>query len=414
MAPQAFSTGSGGSDDKKDKKGGEDSNKFKDWKKENEKHDDDDDEHDKVKVCHIPPGNEGNAHTIEISESALSAHLGHGDTLGACPEDNDDDDDEPSNIIFIRAITDDNGKTFNIDDFTISINGVVQDLGLPIPIEPNTEKTITGSVPEGYKFVLISGDPSCPVNIDSDTFSLKKGQTIVCTIYYDDLFVPGGVTGPNPTVTLLVNIIDEELGVNPTFEVDGVAASLGTQIELMANKATEITQTDDGVAGDTDPDEEVLPSKITGDGNCPEVLTGTITLSSGQDIECTLQYGLEVEPGVVFHYDTLNFQIAENSEGVGSFGLCQTSGPIPCINFYTESSAFIIVPDTAQPLTDTTLVLANVIDLTIPGGFSGCVVNGIGMDVTTNMKGFILKCPDLSGSIEQHEFNANYALIETG
>ena len=38
----------------------------------------------KAVVCHIPPGNPGNQHTIEIGLSAVSAHLAHGDTLGAC------------------------------------------------------------------------------------------------------------------------------------------------------------------------------------------------------------------------------------------------------------------------------------------------------------------------------------------
>ena len=38
----------------------------------------------KVVICHIPPGNPDNAHTITISENALSAHLAHGDHVGAC------------------------------------------------------------------------------------------------------------------------------------------------------------------------------------------------------------------------------------------------------------------------------------------------------------------------------------------
>jgi hypothetical protein len=38
----------------------------------------------KVDVCHIPPGNPGNAHTITIGESAVAAHLDHGDVLGPC------------------------------------------------------------------------------------------------------------------------------------------------------------------------------------------------------------------------------------------------------------------------------------------------------------------------------------------
>ena len=38
----------------------------------------------KVDICHVPPGNPGNAHTISVSQSAVAAHLAHGDSLGAC------------------------------------------------------------------------------------------------------------------------------------------------------------------------------------------------------------------------------------------------------------------------------------------------------------------------------------------
>jgi hypothetical protein len=38
---------------------------------------------DKVLVCH-KPGKKG-GHTLSISSSAVPAHLGHGDKLGACP-----------------------------------------------------------------------------------------------------------------------------------------------------------------------------------------------------------------------------------------------------------------------------------------------------------------------------------------
>jgi uncharacterized protein len=39
---------------------------------------------DKVLVCHIPPGNPANAHTICISENGVPAHLAHGCHLGPC------------------------------------------------------------------------------------------------------------------------------------------------------------------------------------------------------------------------------------------------------------------------------------------------------------------------------------------
>ncbi|MGC4119206.1 MAG: hypothetical protein QM765_32500 [Myxococcales bacterium] len=42
----------------------------------------------KVLVCHVPPGNPANAHSICIDEAAVKAHQkNHGDELGACPRD---------------------------------------------------------------------------------------------------------------------------------------------------------------------------------------------------------------------------------------------------------------------------------------------------------------------------------------
>src|SRR5207253_2914049 len=39
----------------------------------------------KIDVCHVPPGDPANAHTISVgSQAALAAHLAHGDTQGAC------------------------------------------------------------------------------------------------------------------------------------------------------------------------------------------------------------------------------------------------------------------------------------------------------------------------------------------
>src|SRR5262245_62111820 len=38
----------------------------------------------KVTVCHVPPGNPRQAHTISISQSAVDSHLAHGDYLGEC------------------------------------------------------------------------------------------------------------------------------------------------------------------------------------------------------------------------------------------------------------------------------------------------------------------------------------------
>ena len=38
----------------------------------------------KTTVCHVPPGNPANAHTICVGNAAVPAHLAHGDFLGTC------------------------------------------------------------------------------------------------------------------------------------------------------------------------------------------------------------------------------------------------------------------------------------------------------------------------------------------
>lgn len=48
----------------------------------------------KVTICHVPPGNPDNAHTISVSPNAADAHLGHGDHCGPCETGMCADDDD--------------------------------------------------------------------------------------------------------------------------------------------------------------------------------------------------------------------------------------------------------------------------------------------------------------------------------
>jgi len=48
-------------------------------------------EDDKNAICHRPPGNPGNAHTLYLPASAVSAHLAHGDKLGECESSKGDE-----------------------------------------------------------------------------------------------------------------------------------------------------------------------------------------------------------------------------------------------------------------------------------------------------------------------------------
>jgi hypothetical protein len=38
----------------------------------------------KTTICHIPPGNPANAHTLCVGNASVEAHLAHGDTLDVC------------------------------------------------------------------------------------------------------------------------------------------------------------------------------------------------------------------------------------------------------------------------------------------------------------------------------------------
>jgi len=49
----------------------------------------------KVVICHYPPGNPANAHTIIVGSSAVNDHVNqHGDTRGACDMDYDGENDD--------------------------------------------------------------------------------------------------------------------------------------------------------------------------------------------------------------------------------------------------------------------------------------------------------------------------------
>jgi hypothetical protein len=50
----------------------------------------------KVLICHIPPGNPDNAHTICVDQHAVEPHqTHHGDTIGACAVEPTPPPDEP-------------------------------------------------------------------------------------------------------------------------------------------------------------------------------------------------------------------------------------------------------------------------------------------------------------------------------
>ena len=98
---------------------------------------------EKVTICHIPPGNPENAHTITVGEPAVAAHVAeHFDTLGPCPE-------QMAHLIVIKHVINDNGGTAAAGDFTITVSGVAVVDGNSFPgVEaPGTIKTLSSVGP---------------------------------------------------------------------------------------------------------------------------------------------------------------------------------------------------------------------------------------------------------------------------
>jgi len=117
-APIAFAD----EDDNKKKKLKDKIKKLKELlKKFQDRHGDHNNEK-KVLVCHIPPGNPDNAHTISISKNALQTHLDHGDTLGKCDkyEDLRDKKDPQVKITFPK-------KNKKVEGSTITVTGTATD-----------------------------------------------------------------------------------------------------------------------------------------------------------------------------------------------------------------------------------------------------------------------------------------------
>ncbi len=136
--------------------------------------------------------------------------------------------------------------------------------------------TLTESGPNGYT----AGPWSCTgvdvvVSENISKITLSPGQSTVCTITNDDIA---------PKVTLIKQILGREgLGeLNFGLTVGGSAVTSGIPIEVRAN--TPISLNENGLPG-----YQFVAIHGTGEGDqCPEVLGGTVTLSEGQNVSCTI------------------------------------------------------------------------------------------------------------------------------
>jgi hypothetical protein len=137
----------------------------------------------KVTICHIPPGNPGNAHTITVGEPAVAAHVAHGDTIGPCsgsPE-------LTAHLVVIKHVINDDGGYAEAGDFTITVSGVTVEGGNAFPgaEAPGTNLTLSSV---GAYSVGEAGPANYAASYSADcSGTIALGETKTCTVTNDDV-----------------------------------------------------------------------------------------------------------------------------------------------------------------------------------------------------------------------------------
>ena len=250
----------------------------------------------KVELCHIPPGNPGNAQTLSVSESAVPAHLGHGDYLGPCVpagptcqevcEDNNPctietcepgtticiadppqlncDDGDPNTLDACDAAQ---GGCINTplvmaDPQTVTTTGAVQitltgsapagsslDFSIVTPPVQGTLGAITPVVPAPLSLCSLTTTQSCVTDGDcpiGETCDVTQPPTLSALVTYsptsgtpaDDAFEFAASLATNPTVsdTAIVTINPVDPSTPPDNPVATVEA-FDTSAETLADQA---------------------------------------------------------------------------------------------------------------------------------------------------------------------------------
>ncbi|MFC1622262.1 hypothetical protein ACFL13_02710 [Patescibacteria group bacterium] len=217
-------------------------------------------------------------------------------------------DDQPATLIVKKIVTNDNGGNLNEDDFTFSVNG---DPAVAFEADGQNDLTVNA----GTYTVTEPAVTGYATTYDNCTgVVIPNGGTATCTITNNDVA---------PTITLIKDVITDDngnAGVNDfNLTVGGAGVLSGDTTEVLANAAIAINET-------------VLPGynfvSITGDAKCPDVLGGTVTLSPGENITCTI-HNNDVAPKLTLVKDVITDDggsAGPNDFGISVGGTVVTSG----------------------------------------------------------------------------------------
>ncbi|WP_299290589.1 hypothetical protein [Nitrosopumilus sp.] len=161
---------------------------------------------------------------------------------------------------------------------------------------------------------------------------------------------------------------------------------------------------------------------ITGDKKCPATTNESFLIKKDKTVSCTIYNddngdgsGGSIEPGVIFHFDTVKFDGAVTE---GQNDVCdEFETELPCV--FIQNDLFHIAPnlDVDGELRVSTLVLLSAVGLADgddtmqdPEATTECVYNGLATSPNGNAA-FSFQCSNLSANSDK--FRASYALIET-
>ena len=184
---------------------------------------------DKVTICHIPPGNPANAHTITVGAPAVDKHVAnHGDTLGPCDDRNqppEADAGEDLCLLFGETAMLNGSGSSDPEGAVLTYEWMIEERpdGSSVTIS-DPSNMITDFVPDRLgefevELTVSDGeltdtdevdvDVTMIVTLDSDLYVVSVGEGIEVTVMLED---------PAPPVGAKVQIVltpDVEEGEDP-------------------------------------------------------------------------------------------------------------------------------------------------------------------------------------------------------
>ncbi len=277
---------------------------------------------EKTELCHVPPGNPGNAHTISVGGKAADAHLRHGDTLGPCSVerpgsvDDDDassDDTTSGNRAPIARAGADQCLPYD-DQITLDGRSSSDPDGDPLRYRWSVERRPPGSsvdtadisgrtsaeasaTPDrlgSYEFELEVTDPdgashedSVDVGVHMDVeltdgpFEVREDQTVPVTVFFTEL-------APQDVTVQLV--LDTSVAVIVPGE-DGDADDAITSIVISEDDSRETVYLY-GLKDDDDRDDSTVLNAIVGSTGCGDIAVENVEV---EDDEKQLRIGLGMQ-----------------------------------------------------------------------------------------------------------------------